>query len=146
MKIAICGSLDFTHEIKKLADELATKGYEVEIPLTSRRILDGETTVEQIKSEKEQGTFSDRAIKFDSIREYWSIIQDADAILVANYDKKGIENYIGGNSFLEMGFAHVLDKAIYLLHGIPDMIYSDELKAMQPVLLNGDIDTLAKPQ
>ncbi len=144
MKIAICGSLDFTNEIKKLADELTVKGYEVEIPLTSRRILNGEATVEQIKNEKEQGTFSDRAIKFDSIREYWSVIQDADAILVANYSKKGIENYIGGNSFLEMGFAHVLNRTIFLLHEIPSMIYSDELKAMQPVILNGDINTLTK--
>jgi len=38
-----------------------------------------------------------------------------------------------------MGFAHVLGKPIYLLYGIPDMIYSDEIKAMQPVLLEGNI-------
>ena len=142
MKIAICGSLDFTHKIKTLADSLTAKGHSVEIPLTSRRILNGETTVEQIKSEKEQGIFSDRAIKFDAIRAYWAIIQNTDAILVANYDKKGIEGYIGGNSFLEMGFAHVLNKHIYLLQDIPTMIYSDEIKAMQPTILGGNLDML----
>lgn len=35
----------------------------------------------------------------------------SDAILVLNYDKKGIKNYIGGNTLMEMGFAHVHDKA-----------------------------------
>ena len=63
-------------------------------------------------------------------------------MLIANYPKKGVEGYIGGNSFLEMGFAHVLDKKIYLLNDIPEMIYSDEIKAMQPVVLNSDIDKL----
>ena len=142
MKIAICGSLDFTHEMKKLADDSQAKEHVVDLLVTSQRILNGETSVEQIKNEKEQGTFSDRAIKFDSIREYWSIIQHSDAILLANYDKKNIENHIGGNSFLEMGFAHVLGKKIYLLHTIPTMLYSDEIKAMQPVELDGDISKL----
>lgn len=139
MKIAICGSLDFTYEIKKLADELCALGLEVSIPISSEKILQGEFSLEEIKSEKENGTFSERAIQYDSIRAYWQKIKDADAILIANYDKKGITNYIGGNSFLEMGFAHVLDKSIYLLNDIPQMIYSDELRAMQPVVLHGDL-------
>jgi hypothetical protein len=143
MKVAICGSLDFTHEMRALADTLAAQGHDVEIPPTSRKILQGEVTVDQIKAEKEQGTFADRAIKFDAIREYWSTIQQTDAILVANYPKKGIKDYIGGNSFLEMGFAHVLNKPIYLLHAIPDLMYSDEIEAMQPILLKGDISKLS---
>ena len=64
--------------------------------------------LEEIKQEKENGNFADRAIKYDSIRAYWAIIKDADAILVANFDKNGIKDYVGGNSFLEMGFTHVL--------------------------------------
>ena len=144
MKIAICGSLDFTHEIKSVADALTDQGFEVDIPLTSQRILRGEVTVEQIKAEKDQGTFSDRAIKFDSIREYWEIIKQSDAILVANYDKKGIKDYIGGNSFLEMGFAHVLRKPIFVLNGVPDMLYADEIKAMQPVVLEGNLSNISQ--
>ncbi|MBU6389277.1 hypothetical protein KGQ71_02055 [Patescibacteria group bacterium] len=144
MRIAICGSLDFTHEIKALADTLTDRGFEVDIPLTSRRILRGEATVEQIKAEKERGVFSERAIKFDSIREYWEIIKQVDAVLVANYDKKGVSSYIGGNSFLEMGFAHVLNKPIFLLNGIPELLYSDEIKAMQPIVLEGDITRMTE--
>ena len=34
-----------------------------------------------------------------------------------------------------MGFAHVLNKKIYLLNNIPEMSYSDEIRAMQPIVL-----------
>ena len=59
--------------------------------------------------------------------------------MVVNVNKKGILNYIGGNSFLEMGFAHILNKPIFILNEIPEMIYTDEILAMQPVVLNGDL-------
>ena len=51
----------------------------------------------------------------------------------------GIPNYIGGNTFLEMGFAHVLNKKVFLLNNIPAMPYDDEIKDMQPIVLNGDL-------
>ena len=142
MKIAICGSLNFTHEIKKVADELKNLGFEVSIPISSEKILRGEFSLDEIKNEKENGKFSDRAIKYDSIRAYWKIIKESDAILIANFDKNNIKNYIGGNSFLEMGFAHILNKKIFLLNEIPEMIYSDELKAMQPIVTNGDFSKI----
>jgi len=59
-------------------------------------------------------------------------------VLVANVERKGVKGYIGGNSFLEMGFAFVLNKPIYLLHEIPDINYKDEIEAMIPIILNGD--------
>ncbi len=139
MKIAICGSLDFTYEIKKIADELLKLNFEVDIPLSSTRILNGEVTLEKIIEEKKNDEFSERIIKYDSIRAYWDIINNSSAILVANFDKRGIKNYIGGNTFLEMGFAHILKRPIYLLNEIPAMNYTDELKAMQPIIINGDL-------
>jgi len=70
------------------------------------------------------------------------LIADADAVIVANCDKGNIKNYIGGNSFLEAGFAHILNKKLYFLNNIPEMIYSDELRALQPVILNGDLSLI----
>lgn len=78
------------------------------------------------------------------IKRYYKIIQNADAVLVLNFDKNDIKNYIGGNTFLEMGFAYVLNKPIYLLNPVPDMIYTDEIKAMQPKILNGDLGKIIK--
>ena len=65
MKIAICGSLDFTYEIEKIAGRLRNLGFEVTIPISSERILRGEFSLEDIKSKKETGKFSDYAIKYD---------------------------------------------------------------------------------
>ncbi|PIY59567.1 hypothetical protein COY96_01065 [Candidatus Wolfebacteria bacterium CG_4_10_14_0_8_um_filter_37_11] len=69
-------------------------------------------------------------INHDLIRQYFNEIEKNDAVLVVNDSLKNIPNYIGGNSFLEMGFAHVLNKKVYLLNPIPEMSYSDEIIAM----------------
>ncbi len=139
MKIAICGSLAFTYEIQSLAEELQKIGIEAFIPITSKKIVRGELSLEEIKEEKAKGKPSERKIKYDAMRAYCDVIRNCDGILVANYDKNGIENYIGGNAFLEMGFAHITHKKIYLLNDIPDMIYRDEIEAMQPIILHGDL-------
>jgi hypothetical protein len=75
----------------------------------------------------------------DLIREHWRKIERSDAILVLNEDVKGIAHYIGGNSFLEMGFAHVLELPIYLMHPVPDMPYDSEMAAMDPTIIHGDL-------
>ena len=142
MKIAICASLDFTNEVNDTAKKLAKIGHEVIIPVTSEMILNNKVSLEQIKKEKENGEIWRRMIKQDSIKRYCKKIEDAEAILVLNFDKKGIENYIGGNVFLEMGFAHITNKKIFLLNDVPDVIYKDEIKAMQPIVLNGDLSKI----
>jgi nucleoside 2-deoxyribosyltransferase len=76
------------------------------------------------------------------IRDYFGEIKNADAVLIVNIDKNGIKNYIGGNSFLEMGFAHVLDKKLYLYDDIPDLSYKDEMVAMQPIVINQDLSKI----
>jgi diphthamide synthase subunit DPH2 len=143
MKITICSSIDFTYEIKNIANKLEKSGHEVEIPLTSQKILNGELTMENFKKEKENnGDGAFRKIQYDVIKRYYEIVKNSDAILVANFTKKAINNYIGGNTFLEMGFAHVLNKKIFLLNPIPEIGYKDEIMAMQPVILDGDLSKI----
>lgn len=79
----------------------------------------------------------------DAIREYWDLMQDVDALLVLNYDKNSVENYVGGNAFLEMGYAYVLKKKIYLLNPIPTIpYYETEIIAMKPVMIDGDLEQI----
>lgn len=78
-------------------------------------------------------------IEHDFIREHFRKIEKSEAILVLNYAKKGIANYIGGNTFLEMGLAFWLGKKIYLLNPIPQTDYKTEMYAMQPKVLDGDL-------
>jgi len=70
--------------------------------------------------------------------------KESDAIIVINVDKNGIKNYIGGNTFLEMGFAYVLDKKLFLLNDIPKVNYKDEIVALKPIILNGNIELINK--
>lgn len=79
----------------------------------------------------------------DYIRYHYNEIKGSDAILVLNFDKNGIHNYIGANTFLEISYAHVLNKKIYLLNDMPDQSYiKDELEAMEPIILNGDLSRI----
>jgi len=143
MKIVICASIYFTYEIKELSDKLIALGHETRIPYTSKKIIDGELTLGEYKKEKElRGDASFRKIKEDLIKRYYEFIKTDDAIVVLNLDKNNIKNYIGGNVFLEIGFAHVLNKPIYLYNDIPEMIYTDEIKAMRPIVIYQDLSKI----
>ena len=56
-----------------------------------------------------------------------------------NENKNDVENYIGGNGLIEMAFAHILNKKIYLLNPVPKLNYTDEIEAMQPIIINNDL-------
>lgn len=76
----------------------------------------------------------------DAICEFWRAMQGADAVLVLNFDKNGIKNYVGGNTLMEIGFAHVLNQKIFLLNPVPDMPYcKTEIEAVKPIIINGDL-------
>lgn len=117
-------------------------GFGVTIPTTADMILRGEIRLEDMKAMKEAGTHHEMSIGRDAIRAYHAKIVEGDAVLIANFEKKNIPGYIGGNTFLEMGFAHVLNKPLYVLHPLPDVSYVDEMHAMQPTILEGDIKKL----
>src|SRR3989344_2081235 len=112
MKIAICGSLSFAKEMCELKGKLTKLGFEIEVPYGAVKILKGEFSQESINKSKENGTFHKITMENDAIRKWYNVIKSCDAILVANYDKDGIPNYIGGSVFLEIGFAHVMNKKI----------------------------------
>lgn len=137
MKIVICGSMKFSKEMLKIKEKLNSLGFDnVVVPRDADKYasnqLAEENSYESIKNKIEE----------DLIRSHYEEIKSADAVLIVNYDKNGIANYIGGNSFLEAAFAHVLKKKLYLLFEIPNMAYSDELKAMQPIILNNDLSKI----
>lgn len=137
MKITICGSVTFMTEMENHKKELEQLGFEEAfIPegfgsteLSAREIKDRLTLQED----------SQRKIDHDLIRRHFNLIIKSDCILVANYEKKGIENYIGGNTFLEMGYAFVLGKPIFVLNPLPDTSYITELNGMQPIIINGNL-------
>lgn len=120
-------------ELKK---SLLKMGHKVILPKNTDKYASGKLSAEN------NWESTHNKIKYDLLRKYYLLIADADAVIVANCDKGNIKNYIGGNSFLEAGFAHILNKKLYFLNNIPEMIYSDELRALQPVILNGDLSLI----
>ena len=106
--------------------------------------MHGELTVEEYLKEIEingDKKFRKEA-NIDVIKEHYEFIKNSDAILVVNTEKNDVKNYIGGNALMEIGFAYVLGKKIFLLNPIPEMGYKDEIMAMQPIILNRDLNKI----
>lgn len=81
--------------------------------------------------------------KGDAITKHFRKIDECEAILVTNYEKKGVENYIGGNTFLEIGYAFGSGKKVFILNSIPaQSAYKEEILGMQPIILEGDISKI----
>lgn len=137
MIIALCGSLSFAKQMKKVKDFLEKRGHRVFTPPLMDHYLNG-----KLKKYKQPEKEAAKKKNFNLIKVHYEAIKKSDAILVLNYTKNKVKNYIGGNSFLEMGFAHVLGKKIYLLNPIPKMSYTAEILAMEPIVLNGDLKKL----
>ncbi len=129
--------MKFHQEMRDVRSQLERMGHTVFVP-KSIGLMD---TVGYVHPEDDEERITAK-IEHDFIRAHFKKVQDADAILVLNYDKKGITNYIGGNTFLEMGLAFWLGKKIFLLRPIPEMDYKTEMHAMQPVILNSDLSKI----
>jgi nucleoside 2-deoxyribosyltransferase len=137
MIITICGSMQFHQEMKTVKRELESRGFTVLVPSE----LDNLENNESYMSSDEDRI--NAKIEYDFIREHFKKVEMADAILILNYRKKNIDGYIGGNTFLEMGYAFGLGKQVYLLNPIPQMDYYTEMVAIQPTILNGDLKMLS---
>lgn len=136
MKIAICASMVFVEKMVAVKRQLEEIGHTVFISQFAEGYLG------KAEKEKEQLAVHDKH-EHDAIRKFWEKIKQSDAILVLNYDRKGIKNYIGGNTLMEIGFAHVLNKQIFLMNPIPDIeYYRSEIEAVSPVILEQDLNKI----
>lgn len=135
MKICICCSLSFTDEVKRIADRLHELGHEVLLP--------NGVIVDAIHKPDFDSVEAKRGNGYDFVREHFKKIEESDAMLVCNFTKNGIDNYIGANTFLEMGFAYYIKKPIYALNPLPDYKYiNDELLNFDVKVINGDLSEI----
>lgn len=98
MKIAILGSMQFTERMIEVGEQLKQLGHQPVISNFASEFVgktDAEKEVIKIRQKQEE----------DATKEMWDLMQDCEAVLVLNYAKHGVKNYIGGNAFLELGFA-----------------------------------------
>jgi len=136
MKIGIIGSMQFTERMVEMREKLIALGHDAFLTDLHEPMI-GKSDAEKEKIKLFQKEYQ------DAIRIFWNKMQGADAVLVLNYDKNGVRNYIGGNTLMEIGFAHVLNQKIYFLNPVPDIsYYKTEIEAMQPMILNGDLSLI----
>jgi hypothetical protein len=133
MRIGVIGSMQFTEGMISIRDKLIDLGHEAFVTDLASPFI-GKTDLEKeiikIKQKNEN----------DAIREFWRKMQGGEAVLAYNVDKNNIHNYIGGNTFLELGFAHILNQKIFLYNPIPNIpFYRTEIEAMRPVIINRDL-------
>lgn len=140
MKITLCGSVKFAKQIVEIYKKLKELGHE---PLMHQEMFEIASGIKEEKIYWEVSKNGKTKQKCDLIKWWYNSIKNSDAILVINHDKNNIKNYIGGNTLMEIGFAYVNDKKIFLLNPIPeDVSYSDELKIMVSEVLNSDLNKI----
>lgn len=132
MKIGVIGSMQFTEKMIEARDELIKLGHDAFVTTLATPFI-GKTDEEKESIKIHQKN------NMDAIREFWRLMQGADAVIVMNLDKHGIKNYVGGNTLMEIGFAHVLDQKIFLYNPLPEQPYcKSEIEAVKPTIINGD--------
>ena len=80
------------------------------------------------------------------IRDHFNKIDQSDAILVVNFEKKGIKNYIGGSCLIEMGKAFDKNIPIFILNDIPEISYREEIKAMKTIVIHSELNKIPSRQ
>ncbi len=141
MKITVVGSVAFAKELVGIYKQLECLGHQPMMHELMFGIADGsaKSLIEGISREHAQTKRQHGFIKW-----WHDTIKSGDAIVVCNFTKKGVENYIGGNTLMEIGFAHVHDKKVFLLNPVPqDVPYTDEINAMVDIVLEGDLTKIS---
>lgn len=133
MKICICCSLTFTKEVLALAKKLEKLGHELLLPNSVINRAIEKPDFDPVKSKAAT----------NAVRNHIGKVHQADAVLVCNYDKKGIAGYIGANTFIEIAAAHYYGKPIFTLNPLPDQPYiNDEIQSFAITSLDGDLSRL----
>ena len=66
----------------------------------------------------------------------------ASKLYAAGKEKNNQEDYIGGATFMEIVKAWELGKLIYLYNEIPESLFTDEISAINPTIINGNLELL----
>jgi hypothetical protein len=146
MKITICGSTAFIDEMEVVSKQLEALGHEVKLPPVKVINSDGKEfhTRDYYKLKKTMPKDESFWLEHTQrIKNHFNKVEWSEAILVTNYDKNGVANYIGPNTLMEMGLAFHLNKKIYLLNPIPDTPWKEEILGMRPIVINNDLTFLA---
>ncbi len=133
MKVFLCASRSSYHRVAEVRAGLERRGHVVTLPNN----FDDPGREDHVKT---SGTPAFAAWKAEVLELQAEKVATNDAILVLNFDKSDQRNYLGGATFLEVFKAWELRKVIYFFNALPEGILRDELEAMRPIVIEGDLD------
>lgn len=141
--ITICSSANFYKEVVQLKKDIEALGFTVLIPKMAHEMeRTGDFDVSHYKTW--YGDANDYHKKTALMRGHFDEVAKADAILVVNNTKHGVDNYIGGNVLMEMAIAFHLKQKIFLLNDIPEeSAFLEEIIGLGSIPLHGDLKQLA---
>lgn len=134
--ITICGSILFAQEMLDVQRQLHQVGFRAHVPVIKDEAdakIESGNAMEAIE----------RKIRHDYIAAHYRLIRHSEAILVLNLPKHGIKGYVGGNTPMELGFAHMQHRQIFLWEDPdPNSPYLAEIQATQPIVIHGDLSKI----
>ena len=132
-KIVICGSMQFYKEMQICQQELKEMGINSIIPKEENDIV-------QAYNEEQFMAFKRKVsnIYLRKIRDKGTI-----GVLIYNAEKRGIKNYIGANTLVELAMAFAWNRSIFLYNDIYETL-KEELVAWGSICLHGKLSSITK--
>jgi hypothetical protein len=131
MKITICGSATFVKDMRKAQKYLEEKGHEVFVP---------NPLVTEEWYQENHGRENFLQMKPIWTQKHFKRIENSNAVLILNNEKKEIAGYLGPNTLMELSVAFYLGKKIFFMNSLEENHpYYEELIAMNSIILDGDL-------
>lgn len=137
--ITICASVSHYKQVIPIEQELKKMGFKVLVPDTLRTMQKNNNfDVEFYKTWHKNK--NDYGKKTKLVIAHFKKVLKGDAILIVNFEKNGMEGYIGGNVLMEITLAFHFKKPIYVYNKVSDKLpILEEIYAVQPTFLAGDL-------
>ncbi len=132
MKIFIICSKRFYGNIPEIQKVLEKNGHKITLP----NCYEDPATEDR---KRNLGRKAHAKWKAEMLNNSAKVMGKQDAVLVLNFEKDGMKNYVGGATFLEMYDAFRLGKKIFLYNDIPEGILKDEIVGFNPVIIGGNL-------
>ena len=128
VKLCLSGSMTSIDEMVPLSALLDALGHQVLVPSRG-------TEPRMAKRLAQAGTHERKAI---FVEDHLEKIRESDAVVIANFEKDGVNGYVGTSALMEAAMAYALGKRLYVLNTpAVDGVESD-LSSLGAVQLNGD--------
>jgi hypothetical protein len=140
--ITICASVANYHKAFAVQEGLEDRGYTALMPITAEEMREtGNFNVADHKTWYDDP--ADFAQKTAYIKHHLNKIDEADAVVLANYEKNGVAGYVGGNMLLELFYAWLHEKPTFLLYPVTaEQPLYEEVMGLSPTVIHGDLDRM----